>query len=245
MKKSYLAALTVALFSVQGLALDYNNIINYANDTDAQKEATFNALAKDMGAVLGGGFYHSGKSLGVVGFDAGGRISIQKISDDNKLFKDNNTDMIALPWVQLEKGLPMKIDLIVRGISSDGLTAYGGGIKYNLISFAVLNISAVLSHNQLTHDYLKATTTGLGVVASLDIPIIKPYVGFGSDSTEVTPGTKALADAPLLEGVKGKSSGTRIEAGVNISPLPLLYIYGAYTMVNSGTGYAGGLGLKF
>lgn len=238
MKKLLAAALVLAVFVPASFAIDYNKIGDLGNN-----QVWFDALAKDMGAVLGGGMHHNAKSLGVLGFDIGARVPTQEVNKDNEFFKDQK--QVGLAFVELEKGLPMKIDLLLRGFSADGLTITGFGLKYNLVSFAVLNVAAVANYNTLTHDYIKGTTTGVGVTASVNIPVIQPFVGITSESTSITPGAKAITGTPLLDGMSGKSSGLRMEGGINFSPFPLFYIYGGYTMVAGGTGYSAAVGLRF
>ncbi|MBU0951523.1 MAG: hypothetical protein KKH91_01665 [Elusimicrobia bacterium] len=241
MKKLLTAALVLAAFVSTSFAVNYDGILNFVTLAETQKQIAFDALAKDMGAILGGGMHHQAKTLGVLGFDIGVRTPMQTVNKDDKLLTDQNLSQLGLAFVQLEKGLPGKIDLLARGFSGEGLTATGFGARYSLVSLVVVNVSLVANYNTMTHDYLKGTTTGVGVTASLNIPVIQPYIGITSESTSVTPGAKAA----ILEGSSGKSSGLRLEGGINFSPFPLLYIYGGYTMVADGTGYSAALGLKF
>lgn len=238
MKKLLAAALALTAFVSTSFAVDYTTIVSL-------NQSGFDALAKDVGAVLGGGMYHQAKTLGILGFDIGVRAPMQTVNKDDKLLTGQNVTQFGLAFVELEKGLPWNIDLIGRAVSADGVSATGFGIRYSLVSLAVLNVSVVANSNTFTHDYIKGTTTGIGAVASVNIPVIQPYVGVTSESTNITPGAKAILANPLLDGISGKSSGLRLEAGLNFSPFPLLYIYGGYTMVADGTGYSAAVGLKF
>ncbi|MDP2867026.1 MAG: hypothetical protein Q8O90_12355 [Elusimicrobiota bacterium] len=49
----------------------------------------------------------------------------------------------------------------------------------------------------------------------------------------------------LLNGVDASISKPRYALGVRLSPMPLLYVYGAYNILHGQTGYSMGAGLKF
>ena len=48
------------------------------------------------------------------------------------ILRNNGVHAFGLPWVQAEIGMPFKIDGFVRGISYQGLTIAGGGLRYSL-----------------------------------------------------------------------------------------------------------------
>ncbi|MFN3967149.1 MAG: hypothetical protein ACK4JE_05580, partial [Endomicrobiia bacterium] len=87
--------------------------------------------------------------------------------------------------------------------------------------------------------------TSANIIISIGTPIVQPYLGIGYDSNELTAGEKAKEENPLLKELKGRSTGTRIELGANISPFPFVYLYGGYASSYGDTGYTAGLGIKF
>ncbi|MBU2567734.1 MAG: hypothetical protein KJ967_03035 [Elusimicrobia bacterium] len=205
-----------------------------------------NPLAKDLGGALGSGVYHSGKNLGFPGFDVGVRMSLKNTSKDNIVIQSTAIPVIPLALIQAEIGLPKKIDLFVRALPTSDISVLGGGIRYTIFSIGPAGISGMVSYNTANfYQYIEATNYGVNISASVEIPFIKPYIGIGYDINEVKPGSKALQEEPLLAGLKGTHSGTRMEAGINITPFPFVYLYGSYSIVYEDTGYTLGLGIKF
>ncbi len=231
-------------FLVNVFCLDYKNITKYA------EEKYLDPLTKDIGSILSGGYYHCAENLGIPGFDIGIRFPLKNINENNTIIKseDNKVNVIGVPIVQAEVGLPLNLDLIARAMSYEGLSIFGGGIKYTIFKIKIpfdFSISGMAGYTTLTHDYIKANSTSGNIIVSVGTPIVQPYIGIGYDSTELTGGDKAKKENPILEDIKGKSNGTRIEAGANISPFPFIYLYGGYTLIYQDTGYTFGLGVKF
>lgn len=242
MKKILLAVCAcILVLASNGFCISWEEIMQGAN---AQIDTQWNNLAKDMGPIVGGGTYHQAGSLGLLGFDIGIHMPLQKVNSDNLMLKDKNIDSLTMPWIQVEKGLPLKIDLVLRGASSDNLSLVGYGLRYNLVALSILDVSAMYTMSSLRSDFIKASANDLTVLASVNIPIIKPYLGISQISTTVNPGDKAVEATPLLAGMKGTASGTLIEAGLNISPFPFFYLHGGM-IVSGGSGYTAGAGLKF
>ena len=212
-----------------------------------QANSYCSSLAKEVGPVIAGGVFHQGKSLGVPGFDVGIRMPIKNLANDF-VFKSTDVTAIGLPIIQAELGLPSNIDLIVRMMPpQEGMTMTGFGVRYGIFKSAlpgVPSISAIATMNKLTTEMFEATALSANVVASLGLVLITPYIGVGMDSTEVKATDAALLGTGLTS-ASGSASTTRIEVGANFNPLPLLYIYGGYTMIGADTGYNLGMGLKF
>ncbi|MCB4791111.1 MAG: hypothetical protein LHV68_04405 [Elusimicrobia bacterium] len=201
-------------------------------------------FAKDLGALMGGGTYHQGKSLGLPGFDVGLRIPVVKVKDEDTIIK-SSLDSVALPILQAEIGLPANLDLIARFTSYSDSSLAGVGLRYGIIKKSipgVPSLSAQAVYNTLNVNSglnkLKATTLSVSCIASIDLPIVVPYAGIGIDNTEVTP------DATIID-LKGKASSMRVEAGVNLSLIPLTYIQLGGALVNGDINYTLGLGIKF
>jgi hypothetical protein len=203
-------------------------------------QASLNALTKDLGALMGGGSFHHGKSLGFpLGFDIGVHVPIVGLQDDDFILRDNGSTSEAF-WGQIELGLPAKIGLIGRfGKILDGDTI-GGGLRYGLYKSAVpflpsVSISAL--YDKMKHPNFNLITYTGNAVLSFELPFIDPYVGGGYDSSKMT-----SASGTTLE---GKADGTRVEAGVNIHLIPFTYINLAGGLANGEKMYHGGAGVRF
>ena len=244
MKKTISVLLSAAVVSVSCAAALF--AVDYTAITNAT-QTSLDIMAKDIGAVMGAGQFHNGKNLGFPGFDIGVRVPVKNLNDGNVL-KTKDATIISLPAVQVELGLPAKIDLVVRGLTYESVSYMGYGLKYGIFSqslgIADLGISAMVNSSSMKNDYIQTTNTGINACVSLALPIITPYVSVGSDSTSLTPGANAIASNPLLTGLKGTASGLRYEAGINFK-IPLFYLYYGYTVMYGDAGQTAGLGMRF
>ena len=208
-------------------------------------------FAKDLGILLSGGAFHDGKTLGLPGFDIGVHAPVINVNSDNPIMKTSGLDTVALPVIQVEVGLPAKIDLIGRFISYYDSTLVGAGVRYGIIKNSVPGLPSISVqgvYNMLDvnsgQNKLKATTLSATAIASFGLPIVNPYVGVGMDSTSVEPDSTITALMPL-SGMKGSASQVRIEGGINLSLIPFTYLQLGGTLVNGNLGYTAGLGLAF
>ncbi|HVE11902.1 MAG TPA: hypothetical protein VNI01_00790, partial [Elusimicrobiota bacterium] len=94
-------------------------------------------FTRDLGSILGAASFHSGRSLGLTGFDIGARGGLQfKPSRGDTVLTGRGVKAFGLPWVQAEIGLPFSLDGFIRGISYQGLTIAGGGLRYSILKSA-------------------------------------------------------------------------------------------------------------
>lgn len=206
-------------------------------------------FAKDLGGVLGGGAFHDGKALGLPGFDVGIHVPTKSVNNDNVIVKDADLEMLLVPIVQAEIGLPAKLNFIGRYTSFAGASMIGFGLRYGFLKGKLPGmpcLSAQLVYNTLNvtaaGNEFNANTISIAGVASFNLPVINPYIGLGIDMTTVEPDSQI----PLPKsGMKGTATGTRLEAGVNISMVPLTYLQIGGGYINGETGYTLGLGIKF
>ncbi|MDO8735426.1 MAG: hypothetical protein Q7K21_09770, partial [Elusimicrobiota bacterium] len=88
--------------------LDFDQLKTYLEDTYLEP------MAKDIGSVLAGNMFHSGRNLGLPGFDVGFGLALStKPNKDNKILREsfgtqNNPKdvMFGLPFIQASIGLP-------------------------------------------------------------------------------------------------------------------------------------------
>lgn len=207
-------------------------------------QAPLDSLAKDLGAVIGGGSFHSGKTLGFPGFDISARVAGKTVNNDNTIVKDSGNSSIMWPAAQIELGLPFNIDLLGRYMIIQDASMTGIGIRSCLYkstlpgipSLSIQGMSSSLNCN-VTDNKFTSTTLSAAAIMSFNIPVIDPYIGVGIDQTELKPDS-------TLSTLKGTASGTRIEGGINLSLFPLTYFQIGFGMVNSDLTYTAAFGIK-
>jgi hypothetical protein len=214
----------------------------------AQGEALLKPFVADLGGVIGANDFNSGRAIGFPGFEAGLAATLQaKPSVENRLLRDADVKTFGAAMLHAGAALPfIGADVMVRGTGYSGFSIIGGGLRYPLLKSGTLtkfipDVSVSAYYDVITYDYFKGSHMSLDAAASFDIPVIKPYVGVGVDRTKLE--IKNVSAA--LNGVSGSISKPRYTVGVRFSPLPLLYVYGAYNMLHGQTGYSLGAGAKF
>lgn len=213
-------------------------------------QTQLDALSKDLGALIGAGSFHQGKALGFpVGFDVGVQVPVLGVNKDDLILKDDASVAYGT-WGQAEIGLPLKLNLIVRGGKMQDAKLIGGGLRVGLFSSSIPGIPSVSIdglYGKLTHDYFDAKTMTGNLVASFEIPFIHPYIGVGYDHTSLDPTAAGFLGAPasVSRSLKSTTSGYRAEAGINLSLLPFTYLTLGAGMANGQKLYHTGLGVKF
>lgn len=202
-------------------------------------QKTLDALAGDIGALVGGPSFHHGKALGFpIGIDVGVHAAFAGVDKEDKILRDNGATAHS-GFVQAEYGLPGRINVLGRIGKLYDADVYGGGLRWGVFTSDVPGLPSVsLSalYDQVKRGLFDAETYSGNLVASFDIPFIHPYIGVGYDATKVNPDGSAL---------NGKSAGTRLEAGVNLSIIPFTYLsIGGGLANNRRLGHAG-LGVRF
>ncbi|MBI3549774.1 MAG: hypothetical protein HY078_12110 [Elusimicrobia bacterium] len=238
---SILAALAVAIVAGTAGATafgDFKSNVNLGN---------LKPFALDIGGVLGGTNFHSGRSLGMPGFDVGvvGTMQLRPDRDDT-ILRNAGVQRFGIPMIQAEIGLPFNFDVIAHGMSAQGARVFGGGLRYGIHKSGVLSVlpdvAVSVFGDKLNHEFFNATHFSGNVVASFHLPIVHPYVGFGYDVTKATVGA---ATAAGVVGGSATARGTRLTAGVDVSPIPFLHAYGAYNLLHGLPGIDLGLGFRF
>ena len=243
--KHFLAAVllaAVAAASARATADPYAGFPQYA-DAGSLKPFT-----RDLGGLLGGATFHDGRSLGFSGFDVGARYSAQFYpSKGDNVMRNNGVKAFGLPWVQAEIGLPFKIDGYIRGISYQGLTVSGGGIRYGLYSpsdkpWTPQILLSGVGHS-VVHQAFSASHFGANLVASAGMSVVLPYVGVGFDRTRLVVRSSTLD--PTLNGTNVTTFEGRYTAGVRLKPYQFTYVNVAYVLAHGQSGAEAGLGVRF
>ena len=205
-------------------------------------------FCRDLGGILGSATFHGGRSLGFSGFDAGLRGGMLFSPDRNdRILRNKGVKAFGLPWVQAEIGMPFKIDGFIRGISYQGLTIAGGGLRYGLLKisdtpWAPQVLVSGVGH-AVVHQYFSASHLGANLVASMGIPVFTPYLGVGLDRTRLVVRSSALD--PTLNGREFTTVESRLTAGMRLRPWPFFYVSLAGILSHGRPGAEGGLGVRF
>lgn len=166
--------------------------------------------------------------------------------------QDQPFNYLFVPIAQVEKGLPFNVDVAIRGMAYGTFVFYGAGVKWTAFKSFLIGIPDValsLVYNQLSAtDILSFTSTSLAATVSVGLPIIKPYLTAAYDSGTMSVASTLLQERGLpISQLEGKlSSGTRLEIGLNLQPLPFIYANACYGMsVYGSSGFSGSVGLRF
>lgn len=245
MKKLILSLCLLPLLAAGAKADPFED---FKAEIQAQGEALLKPFAADLGGLIGANDFNSGRSLGFPGFEAGVAASVQaKPSPENRLLRDAGVDAFGVAMLHGGAALPLVgADVMVRATGYSGFSIIGGGLRYGVLKSGTVtkfipDVSVAAYYDVITYDYFKGTHMSLDASASFDIPVIKPYVGVGIDRTNLE--IKNVSAA--LNGTDATISKPRYTVGVRLSPLPLLYVYGAYNILHGQTGYSLGAGAKF
>lgn len=220
----------------------YGGFAAYANS------GSIKPFALDLGGVLGSGTFHGARSLGLSGWDFGAQGGMQFMPDKNDgIMRNNGVKAFGIPWAQAEIGLPFSIDGFVRGISYEGLTIAGGGLRWGVLKsndkpWAPQVLVTGVAHSVVDQDF-SAGHIGGNIVGSMGTQKFTPYVGAGFDLTHLQVRTSLLD--PTQNGRSVTTVGSRFTAGVQYKPWQFFYIHGAYVLAHGASGAEAGLGLRF
>ena len=233
----------IFVLAVPGVCADqYGGFRQYADG------GSLKPFARDLGGVLGSSTFHSGRSLGFSGFDVGARGGLQFYPDKNdRILRNNGVRAFGLPWVQAEIGMPFKLDGFVRGISYQGLTIAGGGVRYGLLKvsdkpWAPQLLASVVGHSVVHRDF-SASHFGGSLVGSMGVPKFTPYLGVGFDRTRLLVRSSTLD--PALNGTTVTTTEARCTAGVAVKPWTFVYLHLAYVLMHGQSGADAGAGIRF
>jgi hypothetical protein len=243
MKKTLTAVLAVLCAVPAFAAVDeFGGFSQYA-DSGSLKPFT-----RDLGGILGSSTFHSGRSLGFSGFDVGATYAMQFYpAKGDTILRNNGVRSFGLPWVQADIGLPFKIDGFIRGISYQGLTVAGGGLRYGLYAPSdkpwTPQVLVSVVGDSVVHQDFSASHFGADLVASMGNSIVTPFVGAGFDRTRLEARDSSLD--PALAGVAATTLESRFTAGVRVKPFRFTYLDAAYNCMHGQSGAEAGLGVRF
>lgn len=226
MKKLWLAVLFA--FAATPLFAGMNS--DFVSSFNAGGFADYN---RDISTLIGQADFHTGKGITFPGFDVGASVSAVKTSSDSV-----SEEYQYLPFITAETQIPiLGMGVAARGTSYDDFQSIGAGLKWHG-SLALINLSASAFYDRYKTDYYDGNHYSASASASVNVLFLTPYVGVGYDYSEMK--TKNLGPSQ-----KTDDGVMRYTAGVNFHPLPLIYVYGAYTYTKYNHGFQGGLGINF
>ena len=242
MKKILTALCLLPVLAAGAKADPFSDFKKYASD------AYIKPFAADLGGLIGANDFRSGRTLGFPGFEAGLAAAVQaKPSPENRILKLAKVDAFGVAMAHGGAALPLiGADVMVRATGYSGFSIIGGGLRKDVLKSGTLtkfipDVSVAAYYDVINYDYFKGSHMSLDASASFDIPVIKPFVGVGLDRTKL----EIKNVSPLLNGASGTISKPRYTLGVRLSPMPLLYVYGAYNILHGQTAYSAGAGVKF
>lgn len=217
--------------------------------TQFATQGNLKPFARDLADLLGSGTFQSGRPLGFSGFDAGGRAGVQFSPDKNDvILRNHGVHAFWLPWVQAEIGMPKGIDGFIRGVSDQGLTIAGGGLRYGFRNASDKpwepQLLLVGVAHSVVHQYFSATHAGGSLVYSMGTAFFTPYLGAGFDHMRLVARSASAADA-ALNGAAVNTFESRFTAGMRLRPWTFVYINAAYILAHGNSGAEAGLGVRF
>ncbi len=237
----------IVLFSLSG-SVKADSFDDFKTQIIVDANGLIKPFAADFGGVLGANDISSARNVGFPGFDIGLSLAVQgKPSSENKVLRNAKVDAFGIPMLHAAVGLPITgLDITVRGFSYSGLSIIGGGLSYNIIKSGTLtkfipDIAVSAFYDSIDYDYFKGSHLSANVSASFDLPIVKPFAGFGIDRTSL----EIKNVSSLVNGIDGSISKARWIIGTRLTIFPLVYIYGAYSSLHGQSAYNGGLGARF
>lgn len=246
MRRITLAVAVLGLLApAPALADSYDQFGGFAQHAD---DASLKPFARDLGGLLGSATFHSARSLGLSGWDVGLRGGMQFYpSKGNKILRNHGVRVFGLPWGQAEVGLPWGIDGVVRGVSYQGLTVSGGGLRYGLLKindkpWSPQLLASGIAHAVVHRDF-SASHQGVSLVGSMGMSKFTAYVGAGFDRTRLV--VRSSTFDPLINGRVVTTLESRFTGGFEVRPWQFLYVHLAGTLLHGQAGSEAGIGIRF
>ncbi len=238
MKKIYIFAFIFLFSSCFSFASDYSNFKNA--DSDSIK-----AFTRDIGNIVGGSVLYSARALGFGGFSVNYKYVYQiKLEYKDTIFEKNKA--FGIKYLQVETGLPYRIDTYIRAGGKDGFNVIGGGIRYGLKNVTDENfkpnmILALNSHMGVYKDfYVLSYGAQLGLSMRISSHIM-PFVSSGMDSVKLKVKSSndiALINKSFYQRIIRSSAGLRFKFNwINMAM--------AYELYEKRGGFNASLGVRF
>jgi hypothetical protein len=251
--RNILLALVLAAAAPAARAVQPNPFTGFQQNVQSSYLKPF---ALDLGGLLGASTVDTGRTYGFPGFWLGGDAVLQTRPNSNDLIlRDANVHSFALPMIQAGVGLPFQTDVVLHGVGAYGVNIFGGGIRKSLFRSGLVtsflpSVSVSAFGDKVNAGAFSASHGAANATAMWNLPIIKPFVEGGYDLTKVSigaatnPNLSAAGNAALV-GTSATSSGTRLAAGVDLTPFPFFDLRLALLELHGIPGGQLGLGVTF
>jgi|GEM_PF-5815158 len=220
-------------------ASDYSNF----KDSDLKSIKYF---VKDLTKIVGSSTLYSARAIGFGGFSVSYKFSyIIKPYEEDSVFYEKNS-VYGINYVQVETGLPYRIDTFLRAGGNDGFNVIGGGVRYGLRNvtdelYKVNMILSLNSHMGLYKDfYIVDYGTQLSFSMKLTSSLI-PFISAGIDSSKLN--IKSHNDSSLI-GKNVYQSIARYTAGLRLR-YNWINLSMAYDIYERNDGFNASLGVRF
>ena len=242
MKRAF-CILFLALASVLPLEASDYKFDNFSANITADN---LEAFTKDMGGLLGSGTYSTGRILGRGGFLLSARAAVMPEPSEENTALGPDPEVMYMPWIQGEIGLPFRLDGFIRATSWDGLTLAGGGLKWGITRpvdtlYSFQTMITVMAQSGVHKDF-SLTHYNANLVISFKMPVVTPYIGGGVDYTKLT---VEGADNAALIGMREYATTPRASAGLNFKLPAYIDLSVAANYANYGFGGEASLGVRF
>ncbi|MEF3279429.1 MAG: hypothetical protein K6357_00450 [Elusimicrobiota bacterium] len=228
--------------------LIFGQVFMFGNDYNNFKSASLTsiqAFTEDLGNIVGASTLYSARVLGFGGFAVSYKTAYQtKPLDDDTIFNKNKA--FGINYVQVETGLPYRIDTYLRAGGDDGFNVIGGGIKYGIRNVTdelyKVNIALSLNSHMGLYKYFYMTSFGAQLAFSMRLTnYMMPYISGGFDSVELRIKTNndiSLEDKSIFKKIQRYTIGMRFK-------IKLVNLSVAYDLYKERSGFNASAGIRF
>jgi hypothetical protein len=245
----WIAPALAAFLALPAAAADFDELLEgFAGSTEAEVRTYVQPLADAAALLSSSATFHSGRSKGIAGLDAGLRFVTLPFSggDRGGILAESVGSLgseataasgLALPVLSLNKGLAKGFQVggrfMALELSKDvgNLTLLGASLRYELnelfhVPLLMPRIGLQADWSRLSvGDHLETTATAVNLIVSKSFVMLEPYAGYtvGTASTDVAFTTRPEPPIqPQTWDVDLDSDISRLVLGLNFTPFPML-----------------------
>lgn len=181
MKRILLAVFAIFILCSPAMAARYDIVIG-----EDVPDQTFRSFIREAGTLSAYRGLAPAAPQGVTGFDIGLAVSAVDLRDENwdVLLRGSAPDYLAVPRVQLRKGLPFNLDVggFFAMVPSSNIRLWGGELQWAALDGG-LTLPAVALRGHFSSlegvSDLDLLTYGADLVVSKGFALLTPYAGIG------------------------------------------------------------------
>jgi len=251
MMRALMLGVTLTLAAGMARAANFDDLLSGVAQGAA--EAYAQPLA-DAGTLLAGaGTFHSARSKGIAGLDAGIKLLMVPVSSGDpaagSILDQTEASALGLPVLVANKGLVKGLQVGARFMSLElskdvgQLDLVGASLRFELNE--LFHVPLLMPRIGLQADYTRlavgesvtTTVTGLDLIVSKSFVILEPYAGLSllKGSTDLGYTHRPAVGDPVSVSATLDSDATRLAAGLNFTPFPLLRVNAEYALADYST----------